>query len=236
MFPLHEPLTDTLREKLAEYDDLTSALLARRGIVTKEDAEKFLNPSYDLHLHDKFLMTDMKKAARRFADAIILGERIAIWSDYDCDGIPGAVLMHDFLKKAGANFENYIPHRHDEGYGMNAAGVEKLAKSGVKLMVTVDSGITDIEPVARSFFDLWPVVSFLVLQGKCRYCRKKISAHYPLSELMMAILFVFFFYRFGVSSNTMVMLFFGFVLFLFALEDFLYLEVEIAFLVPMIFV
>ncbi|MBI2633284.1 MAG: prepilin peptidase [Parcubacteria group bacterium] len=87
-----------------------------------------------------------------------------------------------------------------------------------------------------SFIDLWPVVSFLLLQGKCRYCRKKISAHYPLSELVMAILFVFFFYRFGVSSNTIVMLFFGFVLFLFALEDFLYLEVEIAFLVPMIFV
>ena len=150
MFPLHEPLTDTLREKLAEYDDLTSALLARRGIVTKEDAEKFLNPSYDLHLHDKFLMTDMKKAARRFADAIILGERIAIWSDYDCDGIPGAVLMHDFLKKAGANFENYIPHRHEEGYGMNIDGIEKLAKSGVKLIVTVDSGITDVEPVARA--------------------------------------------------------------------------------------
>ena len=52
MFPLHDPLTDSLREELAEYDDLTSALLARRGILNKEDAEKFLNPSYDEHLHD----------------------------------------------------------------------------------------------------------------------------------------------------------------------------------------
>ncbi len=150
MFPLHEPLTDILREELAEYDDLTSALLARRGIVTRTDAEKFLNPSYDLHLHDPLLMTDMKKASRRFADAILSGEKIAVWSDYDCDGIPGGVLMHDFLKKAGANFENYIPHRHHEGYGMNIDGVEKLAKSSVKLIVTVDSGITDAAPVARA--------------------------------------------------------------------------------------
>ena len=95
-------------------------------------------------------MTDMKKAAKRVADAIISGEKIAIWSDYDCDGIPGAVLLHDFLKKVGADFENYIPHRHDEGYGMNIEGIEKLAKGGVKLVVTVDSGITDVAPVARA--------------------------------------------------------------------------------------
>src|SRR3989344_2590391 len=150
MFPLHDPLHETAREELRAYDDLTSALLARRGILTKEDAEKFLNPSYDLHLYDPLLMTDMPKAARRFADAILAGEKIAVWSDYDCDGIPGGVLLHDFLQKVGADFENYIPHRHDEGYGMNIDGIDSLAKNGVKLIVTVDSGITDIIPVARA--------------------------------------------------------------------------------------
>ncbi|MDP2655211.1 MAG: DHH family phosphoesterase, partial [bacterium] len=150
MFPLHDQLNDVLRTELAEYDDLTSALLARSGILTKEGAEKFLNPSYDLHLHDPLLMTDMPKASRRLADAIISEEKIAVWSDYDCDGIPGAVLMHDFLKKVGANFENYIPHRHEEGYGVNVDGIEKLAKGGAKLIVTVDSGITDVEPIARA--------------------------------------------------------------------------------------
>ena len=150
MFPLHEPLDDILREELLSYDDLTAALLARRGIQTKEDAEKFLNPSYDEHLHDPLLMTDMQKAAERLSTAILSGERIAVWSDYDCDGIPGGVVLHDFLKKTGANFENYIPHRHDEGYGMNVSGIEGLAKSGVKLIVTVDSGITDLEPIARA--------------------------------------------------------------------------------------
>lgn len=151
MFPLHDPLTDTLREELSAHDDLTAALLTRRGIITKEEAEKFLNPSYEKHLHDPFLMTDMRKAARRLADAILSGEKIAVWSDYDCDGIPGGVLLHDFLKKAGADFENYIPHRHEEGYGMNVSGIEKLAKEGgAKLVVTVDSGIVDTEPVARA--------------------------------------------------------------------------------------
>ncbi|MDD3531633.1 MAG: single-stranded-DNA-specific exonuclease RecJ [Candidatus Pacebacteria bacterium] len=150
MFPLHDPLDEITRRELAEYDDLVAALLARRGVVTKEDAEKFLSPSYDLHLHDPLLMIDMPKAARRFADAILAKEKIVVWSDYDCDGIPGGVLMHDFLQKVDANFENYIPHRHDEGYGMNVTGIESLAKNGAKLIVTVDSGITDIEPIARA--------------------------------------------------------------------------------------
>lgn len=150
MFPLHSPLDETLRRELAEYDDLTASLLARRGIVTKAEAERFLNPSYDEHLHDPLLMTDMPKAARRFADAITSGEKIAVWSDYDCDGIPGGVILHDFLQKAGAVFENYIPHRHDEGYGVNIEGIEKLAQRGVTLIVTVDSGITDVEPIKRA--------------------------------------------------------------------------------------
>jgi len=118
--------------------------------MTKAEAERFLNPSYDEHLHDPLLMIDMPKAARRFADAIISGEKIAVWSDYDCDGIPGGVILHDFLQKAGADFENYIPHRHDEGYGVNIEGIEKLAKGGVTLIVTVDSGITDVEPIKRA--------------------------------------------------------------------------------------
>ncbi|MCX6787932.1 MAG: DHH family phosphoesterase [Candidatus Kaiserbacteria bacterium] len=150
MFPLHDPLDAVLRGELDAHDDLTAALLVRRGVLTKEEAEKFLNPSYDEHLHDPFLMVDMRKAAERFAAAILAKEKIAVWSDYDCDGIPGGVLLHDFLKKAGADFENYIPHRHDEGYGMNVGGIEQLAKRGVKLIVTVDSGITDVVPVARA--------------------------------------------------------------------------------------
>ena len=150
MFSLHSPLDDALRAELSEYDDLTASLLARRGVTSREEATRFLKPSYDTHLHDPFLMTGMRVAAKRLAKAIVSEEKIAVWSDYDCDGGPGGVLMHDFLKKVGAHFENYIPHRHLEGYGMNASGIEKLAKHGATLIVTVDSGITDCEPVARA--------------------------------------------------------------------------------------
>mgnify|MGYP001575715304 CR=1 FL=1 len=150
MFNLHEVLNDALRGELSEFDDLTAALLARRGVKNKEEAEAFLSPSYDAHIHDPMLMLDMPKAARRVVEALNAKERITIWSDYDCDGIPGGVLLHDFMKKAGANFTNYIPHRHLEGYGVNVAGVEKLALEGTTLIITVDSGITDVAAVARA--------------------------------------------------------------------------------------
>jgi single-stranded-DNA-specific exonuclease len=150
MFSLHDPLSDALRTELAEYDDLTASLLSRRGITDREAAATFLNPSYDEHLYDPLLITDMPRAAERLARGIAEREHIAVWSDYDCDGGPGGVLMHDFLQKVGAHFENYIPHRHLEGYGVNTEGVEKLALRGVTLVVTVDSGITDVEPIARA--------------------------------------------------------------------------------------
>jgi single-stranded-DNA-specific exonuclease len=73
-----------------------------------------------------------------------------VWSDYDCDGIPGGVVLHDFLRKAGATFENYIPHRHQEGYGVNETGIEALAARGTTLVVTVDSGITDHAAIDRA--------------------------------------------------------------------------------------
>lgn len=150
MFPLYDPLDEKLREEFAEYDDLTAALLSRRGISTRAEATAFLSPSYDEHIHDPMLMTDMPKAAERVARAIASAEKIAVWSDYDCDGIPGGVLFHDFLKKAGANFVNYIPHRHNEGYGVNILGLEKLAREGVTLVITIDSGITDVAAVTRA--------------------------------------------------------------------------------------
>lgn len=150
MFLLHDPLDDVSREALRAYDDFTASLLARRGIRTEEDAEAFLSPSYDEHIHDPMGMTDMPKAAERLARAISEKERITVWSDYDCDGIPGGVVLHDFLKKAGADFTNYIPHRHEEGYGVNIPGIEKIAAGGTKLIVTVDVGIVDHDAVARA--------------------------------------------------------------------------------------
>ncbi len=150
MFSLHDPIDAAIRDELLEHDDLIAALLSRRGIKTKEDADAFLFPSYDEHIGDPLQILNMPKAAGRIAKAIETGERITVWSDYDCDGIPGGTILHDFLKKAGANFTNYIPHRHEEGFGVNTLGVEKLAKEGTTLMITVDCGITDVEPIKRA--------------------------------------------------------------------------------------
>ncbi|HEV7121488.1 MAG TPA: single-stranded-DNA-specific exonuclease RecJ [Candidatus Paceibacterota bacterium] len=148
MLSFHDPLDAATRDALRPYDDLTAALLARRGIVTAEDAEAFLQPDYDAHIGDPLLIFNMEKAARRIAAAIDAQERITVWSDYDCDGIPGGALLHDFFKKAKANFTNYIPHRHLEGFGLNEIGLKKLAEEGTTLVITVDCGIADVEQVA----------------------------------------------------------------------------------------
>ncbi len=148
MSALHKPIADALREELNAYDDITAALLARRGVTSAQEADTFLNPSYDEHTHDPMLMLNMPEASQRLSRAIDENEYIAVWSDYDADGIPGGVILHDFLKKVGAHFTNYIPHRHLEGYGVNTSGVKKLSDEGVSLLITVDSGITDVEAIA----------------------------------------------------------------------------------------
>ena len=150
MVALHSPLDTELRQELEEHDDLIAGLLARRGVTSRAEAEAFLSPSYEEHINDPMLILNMPKASKRIAEAIDAGERITVWSDYDCDGIPGGVVLHDFFKKAGANFTNYIPHRHEEGFGVNVLGVEKLAREGTKVLITVDCGITDVEPIARA--------------------------------------------------------------------------------------
>src|SRR3989344_1946041 len=131
-----------MRERKKE--DLVEHLLFHRGIKNAEDTEKFLNPDYAKHTHDPFLMKDMEKAVERIVRAMQNNERIAIFSDYDADGIPGAVVLHDFFKKIGyANFENYIPDRHGEGFGLNNGAIEELVSRGATLLITIDCGITD---------------------------------------------------------------------------------------------
>lgn len=132
-------------------ENLIEHLLFYRGIETAEDIEKFLNPDYEKHTHDPFLMKDVEKAVARIFSAIEKKERIAIFSDYDADGIPGAVVLHDFFKKIGySNFENYIPDRHGEGFGLNSTAIDALAARGAKLLITIDCGITDMEEVVHA--------------------------------------------------------------------------------------
>ncbi len=143
-------ISDKVQKELSAYDPLVQRLLFNRGIKTSSEAEIFLNPDFEKR-HDPFLIKDMEKAVVRLFEAIESEEKVVIYGDYDCDGIPASVVMHDLLKKIGyENFEVYIPHRHDEGYGLNKPAIDKFAADGVGLLITVDLGITDREEVAHA--------------------------------------------------------------------------------------
>ena len=124
---------------------LTKTLLEKRGITDLSAQEHFLYPDYGRDTYDPFLILNMEKAVERILSAMQGGERIVVYGDYDCDGIPGSVILHDLFTKLGyKNFFNYIPHRHLEGYGLNSEAVSQLRREGVTLMITVDCGITDV--------------------------------------------------------------------------------------------
>ncbi len=144
-----EPISLHVADELKQYDDFTRMLLANRGIKTSEEAEKFLNPDYKRDIHDPFLILNMGRAVERITAAIEAEEKIVVYGDYDCDGIPGSVVLHDFFKKIGyKNFSNYIPHRHKEGYGLNNGAIESFSKGGVTLLITVDLAITNVDEIA----------------------------------------------------------------------------------------
>src|SRR3989344_5729607 len=149
-YRLAAPVSRDVAQALSGYTPLVQQLLHTRGVMTVGEADTFFSPQYET-LHDPFLMTDMEKAVTRILDALAVGERVVVFSDYDCDGIPGGVLLHDFLTAIRCtNFENYIPHRHVEGYGLNIAAIDTLAERGAKVIITVDCGITDVAPAGRA--------------------------------------------------------------------------------------
>lgn len=133
-------------KELARYSPLLRRLLFNRGINTEEEARAFMFPSYEDDVHDPFLMLNMEGVVSRVYSAIKNNEKIVVYSDYDCDGIPGATLMNDLFKKIKyTNFEIYIPDRHKEGYGLNMDALKQIGDNGAKLLITLDLGITAVE-------------------------------------------------------------------------------------------
>src|SRR3989344_7077159 len=129
------------------FPELLEILLKQRGI-SPEEKENFFNPDYN-RLHDALLLPDMEKARDRVIRAMKEDEHIVVFSDYDADGIPGAVVFSDFFNRAGyKNISFYIPHRHDEGFGLNEDAIEECAKKGANLIITVDCGTADAEELA----------------------------------------------------------------------------------------
>ncbi|MCR4325682.1 MAG: single-stranded-DNA-specific exonuclease RecJ [Patescibacteria group bacterium] len=136
-------------ESVAGISELVRSLLVKRGVLSEEHMAAFLEPDYERDTHDPFLLQGMDRALARLLAAIRAGERIAVYADFDCDGIPGAALLSDLFGKIGHdNFEVYLPHRDREGYGFHIEAIRALAARGVSLIITVDVGTNAHEAVS----------------------------------------------------------------------------------------
>lgn len=136
---------DSISKKL-NIPPVIAAILLNRGI-NENDIPSFLSKSMK-NVHNPLLFNDMKKAVNRILQAVKNKEKIMIYGDYDVDGITSTTLMLDFLTSIGADVSFYIPDRRDEGYGINIKAVNRFIKQGIKLMITVDCGITALGEVS----------------------------------------------------------------------------------------
>jgi len=129
-----------------KLNPIVSQILINRGITDLETARRFLNPS--LHdLHSPFLMKDMKEGVTRLIRAIQGGEKVAIYGDYDADGITSLAILYRFLREIHESVMYYIPDRVDEGYSLNRKAIDRLKAQDVRLIVTVDCGVSDREEI-----------------------------------------------------------------------------------------
>ena len=128
----------------AGYGPLLAAVLSLRGVSNPREAKALLEGGPEL-LHDPLQMLGMDVACARVRQAIARGETVAVYGDYDVDGITATCLVTDYLRGRGLRVFPYIPDRNEEGYGLNRAALESLRSEGVSLLITVDCGITATE-------------------------------------------------------------------------------------------
>jgi single-stranded-DNA-specific exonuclease len=133
------PLPDNVDHELGLYSPYLRQILYNRGIVDASSAEKFLSAQPPTST-DPFLLKDMCTAVERLWQAVQNKEPIAVYGDYDVDGVTACVLMVEVLRAAGAQVEPYIPNRFEEGYGLNIEALRTLSEKGIRLVVTVDCG------------------------------------------------------------------------------------------------
>ena len=124
-------------------------ILWNRGLTSLEDMDTFLSPGLR-HLANPAELPGLTEAAEVLAAGLKDGKKLAVWGDYDVDGITSTALVKEFLKMHDIEIMHHLPNRLEEGYGMNVAGVERLAADGAEMILTVDCGISDIKPVARA--------------------------------------------------------------------------------------
>jgi single-stranded-DNA-specific exonuclease len=136
---------------------LLARILILRGFTDGHAARRYLSSSLRADLPSPFEMAGMERAVRRVVDAVKDKEQIAIWGDYDVDGTTGAAILVSFLREIGAEPVYYVPHRIEEGYGLNIDGLRRLRERGVDLVVTVDCGISnagEVKAAAEMGLDL----------------------------------------------------------------------------------
>lgn len=132
-----------LPEDLRHYHPLIAQLLMQRGITSADEAERYINPRYDRDSHDPFLFDDMASAVDRIARALLSREHIAIYNDYDADGLCAGALLHETLAALGADIRAVMNHRENEGYGLHINTIKTLAEQNITLIITTDCGISN---------------------------------------------------------------------------------------------
>ncbi len=144
------PAPEPSEPHAGNLEPLAARVLAARGLTDPRASAEFLQPSLK-HLHDPSLMSGMDRAAERILGAARRGEPIAIYGDYDVDGVSATAILYHTLRAIApaADIRTYVPHRMDEGYGLHTEALRQLAAEGAKLIVSVDCGITAVE-AARS--------------------------------------------------------------------------------------
>ncbi|HET9742850.1 MAG TPA: single-stranded-DNA-specific exonuclease RecJ [Terriglobales bacterium] len=134
-----EAITERITRE-AQISPVTARLLAARKICDGEAAHRFLHPSLD-HLHSPYLMKGMREAVARLQQAIASSERVLIYGDYDVDGTTAIVILKRAIEILGGRAEFHVPHRIRDGYGMKDEVIERAAAEGVRLVISVDTGI-----------------------------------------------------------------------------------------------
>ena len=145
------PVPDSFHDAAARcgISPRLAELLWQRGLERQDELAEYLSPGLR-HLAKPSLWPGMAKAADVLAKGLMSGKKLAIWGDYDADGVTSTALALQVLRHHGHDALWHLPDRREEGYGMNAKGVEKLAKAGASMLLTVDCGISDVAAIARA--------------------------------------------------------------------------------------
>ncbi|MGE4504752.1 MAG: single-stranded-DNA-specific exonuclease RecJ [Desulfovibrionaceae bacterium] len=124
-------------------------ILASRGFTSAEEMDRFLSPGLR-HLTPPDAVPGLREAAAVLAEGLARGLPFAVWGDYDVDGVTSTALVKSFLTGRGITVRHFLPNRLEHGYGLDEGGIEELAAEGIRLLLTVDCGISDVGPVARA--------------------------------------------------------------------------------------